>query len=449
MLAQTVEDVWWHETTLLYVADADAGPVVAACLKADTVPALALAFDCAEEARELNWHLRELLDKLRSEAAIPGVAPERRRLMIGVTLTRQLRWTVRVADGTRLCTSPITWGIYRNFLEDMADRGEYRYPDCPPSTASDPEEMVTGVRGGDAVAFVRWVNEQIGGEPDYRLPTRDEIKEFAAKRAPGGPVAAPRGAWTTSDGGDADALAELWSLNDSCTIDAEIVRRHLESDFRESRVVLHLLLIRAKLVTAAIVRDLDRDLAGALVDHLMLTLSRARELADDLAHELVRPLDRAVDLASKLALAFGRALEVVWVRDLELATAFGHARDLDNALDAARVHARDPNIDRALDLDRSLDRDLAGSRALNRAHALDLVFGTEGLVGAALSQSIDHVLNRSEVSSTSLMAQSFADVVLVPDKDYGVSPDAIVSMVRAVTARLLDEEGCGSFCRSG
>lgn len=36
------------------------------------------------------------------------------------------------------------------------------------------------------------------------------------------------------------------------------------------------------------------------------------------------------------------------------------------------------------------------------------------------------------------MAQSFADVVLVPDKDYGVSPDAIVSMVRAVTARLLD-----------
>ncbi len=61
VLTDAVSDSWWQETTLLYVTHADAGPIVRACLEADTVSALALAFDCAEQASELAPELRDRL----------------------------------------------------------------------------------------------------------------------------------------------------------------------------------------------------------------------------------------------------------------------------------------------------------------------------------------------------------------------------------------------------
>src|SRR5262249_7225281 len=53
LLVRNVDDPWWRETTLLWAADADATPIVTACLDSGTVRALALAFDCADEARAL------------------------------------------------------------------------------------------------------------------------------------------------------------------------------------------------------------------------------------------------------------------------------------------------------------------------------------------------------------------------------------------------------------
>ena len=38
ILTDAVSDIWWRETTLLYVAGADAGPIIEACLAAKTVP---------------------------------------------------------------------------------------------------------------------------------------------------------------------------------------------------------------------------------------------------------------------------------------------------------------------------------------------------------------------------------------------------------------------------
>ena len=61
VLTDAVSDGWWRETTLLYVARADADPIVRACLEADTVPALALAFDCDEQGSELAPELRSRL----------------------------------------------------------------------------------------------------------------------------------------------------------------------------------------------------------------------------------------------------------------------------------------------------------------------------------------------------------------------------------------------------
>ena len=68
-LVAQVHNPWWHETIRLYCAQADASPIVAACLAADLppVPALTLAIECVEEAKEVDPALRLRLEALLTE----------------------------------------------------------------------------------------------------------------------------------------------------------------------------------------------------------------------------------------------------------------------------------------------------------------------------------------------------------------------------------------------
>jgi hypothetical protein len=184
LLAGKVGDTWWRETTLLYAAGADAGPIVQACLAADTVPALALAFDCAEEAGELAEDLRDQLESIRAAGLSRDADPQRRRLMTGITITRQLRRVIYGDSGVRVCAQPVPASIYQYFLEDMAARGQHCPPDAPaqtrPGTGDHP---AAGMRGSDATEFAGWVNDITGGQPGYRLPARAEIQDPAIREA--------------------------------------------------------------------------------------------------------------------------------------------------------------------------------------------------------------------------------------------------------------------------
>jgi predicted NACHT family NTPase len=63
-LVAQVDKSWWHETIRLYAAQADATPVVAACLASErpSVPALTLAIECLEEAQRVDHTLNDWLD---------------------------------------------------------------------------------------------------------------------------------------------------------------------------------------------------------------------------------------------------------------------------------------------------------------------------------------------------------------------------------------------------
>lgn len=65
-LITRVEHSWWHETIRLYCAQADATPIVSACMANNppSVSALMLAIECAEEAKELDPTLRSRLEGL-------------------------------------------------------------------------------------------------------------------------------------------------------------------------------------------------------------------------------------------------------------------------------------------------------------------------------------------------------------------------------------------------
>ncbi|SFR10752.1 NACHT domain-containing protein [Lentzea waywayandensis] len=162
VLTTTVDDVWWRETSLLYVARSDADQIVESCVSSGSVAALSLAFDCADQTTELAPELRSGLDELLKQALDETVPSAVRRLMVGVQLTRHLRHAmVRTSEGTRLCTQPITPELYRSFLSDIEH-----------------EEQPLGA----IPLFATWANEITDTEDRYRLPTYEEVQHRAVAK---------------------------------------------------------------------------------------------------------------------------------------------------------------------------------------------------------------------------------------------------------------------------
>lgn len=212
ILADMVSDPWWRETTLLYAARSDADPIIAACLSANNLTALALAFECVDQDSAFDPALHAQLDELLNSAYDSSGDPARRRLMAGVLLTRHLREQVRTPAGHRLCLQPITRGIYSLFLT------ETRTPEPDAKNGDGPsEEAIVGVRGSDAKAFTEWASLKTGGTITYRLPTSSSLTYQAERQAK---IISTKGQYATctwADDGDrrAENTQFLWLSGES------------------------------------------------------------------------------------------------------------------------------------------------------------------------------------------------------------------------------------------
>ncbi len=87
--AEWVDDSWWHETLRLYAAQSNATALVRACLAKDTVPALSLAADCLDEARQIDIDVRQALEQ-KLIVDLESDDPARRKLAAEVKLHRRL-----------------------------------------------------------------------------------------------------------------------------------------------------------------------------------------------------------------------------------------------------------------------------------------------------------------------------------------------------------------------
>lgn len=183
VLTASVDDPWWRETTLLWSAANDATPVITACLERDTVPALALAFECADQARTVDPEVRDRLENLVVAGGPDPAGLERPRLLVGIVATHALRETIQLDDTTALCARPVPRTVYRHFVREEREAGRFHPgPDhLPEADANDMSAMV-GMQAGDAERFVDWLND-VTGDGGYRLPTRDELRDPAAAMA--------------------------------------------------------------------------------------------------------------------------------------------------------------------------------------------------------------------------------------------------------------------------
>jgi hypothetical protein len=322
-LAAVVDDDWWRECTLLYAAKSDIGPIVEACLESGTVTALALAFDCADEGKELAPELRDRLDALLASAADPDTALEQRRLMAGVRLSRWLRQVVRTTAGSRVCIAPITNDVYDLFLQETGvqppDRGDPGGGDAP----------VLGVGEEEAVTFVAWVNDLLNDQAFYRLPTSREFNEPSVRRLlAAGP--AELGFWTQSPG-------PLWlpdGAADPRRVSGTELKQRIHADLRGRPGLFAALLylrvevaVTATLRLLALAREFDLDLALARMPDLATALAAA--LDDD----LIERLGPGLDLPAR------RAAEAERIRRVVAGYSTGLGEDVIG--DVARLLARD------------------------------------------------------------------------------------------------------------
>lgn len=125
---EVVGDSWWHETLRLYAAQGEATWIAKACLANDSVPALTLAFGCAEEARKLDAGTRAEINA-RLVEGLESDNPKLRQIAAEVRLARRLKSLQRIDDRREIDLTYITCAEYQLFLDDMRAQGEWRQPD--------------------------------------------------------------------------------------------------------------------------------------------------------------------------------------------------------------------------------------------------------------------------------------------------------------------------------
>ncbi|MEM7537913.1 MAG: NACHT domain-containing protein [Chloroflexota bacterium] len=331
VLTTRIHDSWWYETCRLYSAQADATPIIAACLAEDPPPiaALTLAIECNEEAREVDVELRKHLQAVLDEG-VEDPDPNRRRLVGETLLALRLRRLVRVEDHTHIDPTYITHAEYQLFLDEMRGQGSYHQPDhwlqhtFPTGKGHTP---IVGMRPSDAVAFCAWLTER---EPDrqwrYRLPEAGELARYGLRIS----------------GWDSDALGCWVSVKlEQAQSQDDGQRKQPDMRFEGEEISVYM--------TESILQESRRaDLSFGYP--LPVDLERAR----DLARALNLDLDLAVNRALALTFSFDRALE--------------RALNLDHAI----ALALDLALDRTLDLDLILDLDLSRSLNINLIRALTL-----------------------------------------------------------------------------
>ncbi|MBV8992264.1 MAG: NACHT domain-containing protein, partial [Pseudonocardiales bacterium] len=275
LLTRNVDDPWWRETILLWAAGTDASPAITACLELGSVRALALAFDCADEAREVTPDVRETLDTLEHVLAsatnsATTDAAARRRVITAVKVARSLRDVIWLQDDTTaVCANPVARDIYTMFADEEEADGYYRSPDTVADVTASAGEIAVGMRASDAARFIDWVNSLFDDGTAYRLATQNELADNA--------IGLVTDLSRHSIWAQGDTHPRLYCPNGvphPYQVTMDHVSRSLTTDRQRTSILLSF--------TCALARD--RDLA------LALALDLDRALALDL------DLDRALDL---------------------------------------------------------------------------------------------------------------------------------------------------------
>jgi hypothetical protein len=444
LLTDGVDDPWWRETTLLWAANSDATPIVAACLTSSSVQALSLAFDCAMEARTLEPNMRDKLDALL--ASQPDDDLNRQWLIAGVKATRSLREMIWLNEDTAICAHPISQDLYAAFIR-AAGRNIPKDTTADATSTAGDDRAATGMWASDAVRFVAWLNNLVDDRTRYRLPTAAELDDSVMDLA----ASNRHTIWMQTRTGPQlyQPPGAVWPY----APDPIRLGHYIAADREHALPYLSLVLGRP---IAMNVQDFDdvftRALARALhtnspPDLSLLNLALARDLAR--AAILSIPLSQVIGRDDALARTLDRARVIARAIniDLSIGSDIGIALDIALARDLARVLDRD--VDRALDrdVDRALQHALDRARALDRDHDLDVARDRD--LAHDLAHDLDLDLDRVRSddgdldTAFSLTGDLASDLVHALAQGGGQGPYSVSTFARdlALDLRILVPDG--------
>lgn len=216
-LLRYLSNSWWHETIIVYCAQADPMPIMEACLKGGHLAksAVDLALDLYME-REVQKNVAQVPSKIRErfdQAMILATEDEKDlELQYKIANTLLIRRKEGLAPDDEIPveepvkdSSFITCVEYQLFLDQSGDHT--RRPDHwqhDRFSGGQGLHPVLGVRPSDANAFCKWLSAQESGPWRYRLPTFEEAKDISVRQV-------NTGYWIDDSSNDGNTDRFVWS----------------------------------------------------------------------------------------------------------------------------------------------------------------------------------------------------------------------------------------------
>lgn len=380
-LVKWVDNSWWHETIRLYAAQSDATNVIKACLarRLPSVPALTLAMECLEEAREVRPEMRAIFKRIAD--SVDHHSPDVRQTAAEVFLMLRLRRFVRIDEAKYVDTTLISNGEYQLFLDESRANRQYHQPDHWHGflyRSGNGRKPVVGVRPLDAEAFCQWLTDRDTTGWQFRLPRANELN-LSRLRGDGHVLEMEHATyWFVSDSGYQTASLKLKQNSDAFV---QTFQTRFENDWvlhDPTRQHPHIQQIGKGIINRAhqrhyIMRDLDRDLTQELREF--------PELLSDFLQVRERGLS---DMATDLDVAITQALAVVNDPDLMAARQV----DLDTMLELAQVFRQDIAKAKELKLPNNMLNELF--RTVERAK--DLSSNKNSVMYQELDRALNHAL---------------------------------------------------------
>ncbi len=456
-LIKGVADSWWHETTRLYTAQADATNIIEACLsqKPASVPALMLAMECLDEAREVRPDLRNIVERFAK--SVDHKSPEVRQITTEVVLSLRLRRMVRIDETKYVDTSLISNAEYQLFLNDAQLQHSYHQPDHWKTTRyreNDGQLTVTGVRPSDAVAFCDWLTSRDSAGWQYRLPTLNECKLGTESNQSAIGKSATIGYWYK---GKSRYQLTPFTISDSTNNLEKTWAHRLEDDWdlihnqpaENFKLIHQLITSRVKKRRYARLnpdRDLSQPLAAypqLLQDNTRVRNRSQRNIATKLDQALVAAirivnnpnldiarqlnLDDVIELANVLHQALLNATDLALPRGLttEISRSAQYAHGMLGNRQVVMFQELDRALNKALRLTRELNKLVkkAYGRAQTRLRAESLAQLSE-LLSERERRVSAKITNAGEGSKTiiSALADLYIDVALLEERMVGKLP---------------------------
>ncbi len=175
-LAAFTEEEWWYETIRLYVAEADATPILEGCLRhvPPSLPALTLLVECIREAQKVDRAWPATIASL-----ITSSDPEHGRIYGEAMCVIRRRGMAGIDELHAVDSRFVTNAEYQVFLDEVPARANDFRPDhwtSPRFSEGEGSSPVTVSRNSQVEAFGEWMTVKYGGRSwHYTIPSLKQL----------------------------------------------------------------------------------------------------------------------------------------------------------------------------------------------------------------------------------------------------------------------------------